>query len=148
MLCQTLQENSYIDLVEATTFPISICHSPDDEIVPMSINAPSENVMDGSNKLLYSATIFNGLQKPTGTHVEAFLFCSVYQILQFSYFSQAPLAPLAVVVRTAATTTCGGDNNAGTIVSTSASCPRSGFSSWWGTALLSIVTIVIGWIIE
>ncbi|KAI2504475.1 hypothetical protein MHU86_9974 [Fragilaria crotonensis] len=87
LLCQTLEENSYIDLVEATTFPISICHSPDDEVVPIA-HAPNMS----ANSLLYEASLFGSLLAATGSHVEAGAFCNLYQLFQFSEFSSVPFS--------------------------------------------------------
>ena len=90
ILCQTLYENSYIDLLENVTFPISICHSADDEIVPVS-NAPNMSV----NPLLYEATLLG--QRASGSHVMAAAFCSFFQLSQFTSFASSPF-PLSGVI--------------------------------------------------
>jgi hypothetical protein len=150
LLCQTLYENSYIDLVESTTFPISICHSPDDEIVAFA-NAPPDL---SANSLLYPATIFGGLQTPTGSHIEAGLFCSLYQILQFSDFSQAPFSSLMTGIEsnTATTTTTSSCNTTAvpTTMTPPASCANRKMTSTFGMALVSsLVTMVVAvWIMD
>lgn len=150
LLCQTLDENSYIDWVESTTFPISICHSPDDEIVPFA-NAPPDLSV---NSLLYSATIFGGLQTPTGSHIRAGVFCNLYQILQFSEFSQAPFSSLMIGIESNAgsATTSSSCNTTGvpTTMTPPASCANRIMAFTFGMALVSsLVTMVVAvWIMD
>jgi hypothetical protein len=87
LLCQAIEENTLIDLVESTTFPTSICHSPNDEAIPIG-NAPDVSI----NPLLSTLTLLG--QGPTGRHGESSFICQMAYILQFSAFGSAP-APLS-----------------------------------------------------
>jgi hypothetical protein len=84
LLCQTLNENSVYDWVEATTFPISICHSPNDTMIPIS-HIPNVS----SSPLLSMGTILG--RGPDGDHYASFIFCHMVQILQFSSLSSSPI---------------------------------------------------------
>jgi hypothetical protein len=83
LLCQAIEENSFIDLVEATTFPVTICHSPDDELVSIG-NAPNIS----ANPLLSNMTLLG--TGVNGSHFDALVFCYMTQVLQFSSFGSSP----------------------------------------------------------
>ena len=84
LLCQSIEENSYIDLVEATKFRVTICHSADDELVPIG-NAPNISANPNLSKLNLLTT------EVSGTHFEAIVFCYMTHVVQFSSFGAAPV---------------------------------------------------------
>jgi hypothetical protein len=84
LLCQAIEENSYVDLIEATEFPVTICHSPNDELVPIA-NAPNVS----TNPLLSKMTLLG--QEVLGTHYECMIFCYMTQIIQFSSFGSVSI---------------------------------------------------------
>jgi len=61
LLCQAIEENTLIGLVESTTFPTTICHSPNDEAIPID-HAPDVSI----NPLLSTLTLLG--QGPSGGH--------------------------------------------------------------------------------
>ena len=87
LLCQAIEENTFIDLIESITFPVSICHSPNDDLVPIG-HAPDVSI----NPLLSKLTVFG--QGPTVGHFESSFLCQMAFILQFTAFGSAP-APLS-----------------------------------------------------
>ena len=66
-----------IGLVESTTFPTTICHSPNDEAIPIG-HAPDVSI----NPLLSTLTLLG--QGPTGGHADSSFVCQMAYILQFS----------------------------------------------------------------
>jgi len=68
LLCQAFQEQDLVEVLETTTYPVILCHSPDDDLVSYG-NLPDLS----SNPLL---TLINS----TGAHLEAFLPCAVVSI--------------------------------------------------------------------
>ena len=87
LLCQAIEENTFIDLIESTTFPVSICHSPNDDLVPIG-HAPDVSI----NPMLSKLTLLG--QGPTAGHFESSFLCQMAFILQFTVFGSAP-APLS-----------------------------------------------------
>lgn len=82
LLCQALRESDVLQLVQETTFPISICHSPDDMLVPRSGHAPNVS----ANPLLSERTVFGFA--PEGPHVVNSAFCTFGFVVQFTLDSE------------------------------------------------------------
>jgi hypothetical protein len=99
LLCQAIEENTSIDLIESTTFPVSICHSPNDELVPIG-HAPTDVSI---NPLLSKLTLLG--QGPTAGHFESSFLCQMAFILQFTDFGSAP-APLSGIEPLTDPSTC------------------------------------------
>jgi len=99
LLCQAIEENTSIDLIESTTFPVSICHSPNDELVPIG-HAPRDVSI---NPLLSKLTLLG--QAPTAGHFESSFVCQMAFILQFTDFGSAP-APLSGIEPLTDPSTC------------------------------------------
>eukprot|EP00545_Synedropsis_sp_CCMP1620_P013299 CAMPEP_0119010224 /NCGR_PEP_ID=MMETSP1176-20130426/4873_1 /TAXON_ID=265551 /ORGANISM="Synedropsis recta cf, Strain CCMP1620" /LENGTH=586 /DNA_ID=CAMNT_0006962851 /DNA_START=90 /DNA_END=1847 /DNA_ORIENTATION=+ len=83
LLCQAIIENEAIGLAAGTRFPLSICHSPDDDIVGFP-NAPDLS----SNTNLYEMKVFG--VGASGGHFDGLVFCQLGYVLQFSAFGSAP----------------------------------------------------------
>ena len=98
LLCQAIEENTFIDLIESITFPVSICHSPNDDLVPIG-HAPDVSI----NPLLSKLTVFG--QGPTVGHFESSFLCQMAFILQFTAFGSAP-APLSGIEPLTDPSTC------------------------------------------
>ena len=98
LLCQAIEENTFIDLIESTTFPVSICHSPNDDLVPIG-HAPDVSI----NPLLSKLTLLG--QGPTAGHFESSFLCQMAFILQFTAFGSAP-APLSGIEPLTDPSTC------------------------------------------
>lgn len=86
LLCLAILGNTFIDFVESTTFPISICHSPVDDVIPIE-HAPASI---SGNPLLYELKVLG--QGPTLGHFESSVFCYTAYVLQFSEFGSAPVS--------------------------------------------------------
>ena len=145
-----MELNSFVDLVVNTTYPTSICHSPEDEIIPFG-HAPNVSL----NPYLYPMTVFSF--PPSGSHFESNIFCYTGYILQFGDGRLSP-NPLNGIDPLPEPATC--DGRSPTTVSptimapvmpvtpteipTSQPTPGSGATSVWsGMWLGAVVTVLL-----
>lgn len=85
-LCQAAIENDLADDLASPTFPVVLCHSPDDEVFPKDVLFPDVNASD-------NLTEFNLLgTTASGSHAEAAFFCLFPMLRPFTGFNQGPSA--------------------------------------------------------
>jgi hypothetical protein len=114
LLCQVMKDNSIYDWVQNTTFPISICHSPNDSIIPISHvpDISSSSSSSSSLQLLSKGTILG--RGPDGDHMEASIFCHMVQILQFTSLGTSRV-PLSGIEPLSDPSSCRQDQNASSV---------------------------------
>jgi cell division septation protein DedD len=83
--CVTAEENDLTDKVSDPPFPVVLCHSPQDELIPYALapNASSSENLTEFN--LFGITA-------SGSHAEAALFCFFPMVLPFTVYSMGPSA--------------------------------------------------------
>ncbi|KAL9187693.1 hypothetical protein ACHAXT_006071 [Thalassiosira profunda] len=77
-LCEAIMENDLIDILESFDYPVVICHSPEDEIIPYE-NVP--NTTEYAHLTLIE-DIVPSLQ-PSGTHAESGAQCTMSFLFPF-----------------------------------------------------------------
>jgi hypothetical protein len=84
--CQAAQENDLSDEIANPPFPVVLCHSPEDELIPYAL---SPNVSASENLTEFS--LLGGITA-SGSHAEAGLFCFFSMVLPFTVFHTGPSA--------------------------------------------------------
>jgi hypothetical protein len=69
LLCRSLQEQDLTSVLEASTYPVTICHSPDDDIIPIS-NLPD-----------FAANSLLGFSESSGAHSSAAIPCFLNSVV-------------------------------------------------------------------
>lgn len=72
-LCEALIENDVYDIIQNIDYPVTICHSPNDDIIFYS-NVPNVTMNDNL-MMLEDTPLIGAILKPTGSHYESFFSC-------------------------------------------------------------------------
>jgi len=139
LLCNALQSNSLVDELLAIPFPVTLCHSPDDEVIMQPRNISSNPNISSFNLLGMEAS---------GSHFEAAVFCLLGFITPFTSFAtfggigitsgNLPLGDTSVCMRASNISTNAPSSNPPTATS---SAPLSFALST--TALLTVAFLVV-----
>jgi hypothetical protein len=136
LMCEAILQNVLAEEAEAAQFPIAICHSPDDDVVPFDTLPDLE-----ANPNL---SLFNilGVVNATGDHYEAILICLFGSVLPHTTFqSQIDTNSVQDLDDTSMCPALNG-TFVGKITSAPAAAPTSGALSTMSFA--SSVALVIG----